>query len=116
MIQQLHELVHPRFLETTPWPWLIQLPRYMTCMRMRLDRLNSGGLNKEQTMLQDFARYYLRFVERRHEHAKQNHIDPMLDHYRWMLEEFRVSLFAQKLGTAITVSGPKLDEHWQKVS
>ncbi|MFY9254617.1 MAG: ATP-dependent RNA helicase HrpA [Fuerstiella sp.] len=116
MLQQLSELVHPRFLETTPWPWLVQLPRYMTCIRMRLDRLNSGGLNKEQTMLQDFSRYHLRYVERRQEHAKQNHIDPMLDHYRWMLEEFRVSLFASKLGTAIKVSGPKLDEHWQKVS
>ncbi len=116
MQQQLTELVHPRFLETTPWPWLIQLPRYITCMRMRLDRLNSGGLNKEQGMVQDFARYHLRYVERRQEHARQSHIDPMLDHYRWMLEEFRVSLFSQKLGTAIKVSGAKLDEHWQKVS
>ena len=116
MQQQLSELVHARFLETTPWPWLLQLPRYMTCMRMRLDRLNSGGLNKEQAMIQDFSHYQTRYIERRREHAKQNHIDPMLDHYRWMLEEFRVSVFAQKLGTAIKVSGPKLDEHWQNVS
>jgi ATP-dependent helicase HrpA len=40
----------------------------------------------------------------------------MLDHYRWMLEEYRVSLFAQRLGTAIKVSPEKLDEHWLKVS
>ena len=116
MQNHLSTLVHARFLEETPWPWLIQLPRYMACIRRRIDRLNSGGLSTEQTLEADFARYLSRYVQRRQQHAKQNVSDPMLDHYRWMLEEFRVSLFAQKLGTAIKVSGPKLDEHWNKVS
>lgn len=116
MKQQLNELMHARFLAETPWPWLIQFQRYMTCMRRRVDRLNSGGINNERLMEQDFARYAQRYHQRRQEHARQQFSDPMLDHYRWMLEEFRVSLFASKLGTAITVSGPKLDEQWQRVS
>ncbi|MDG1897393.1 MAG: ATP-dependent RNA helicase HrpA [Fuerstiella sp.] len=116
MQQQLHRLVNPTFLAETPWPWLIQFPRYMTCIRKRLDRLNSGGLNTERTLHLDFSRYENRYLDRQAQMLKQQRSDPMLDHYRWMLEEFRVSLYAQKLGTAITVSGPRLDEQWERVN
>jgi ATP-dependent helicase HrpA len=36
--------------------------------------------------------------------------------YRWMLEELRVSLFAQELGTSIPVSPKKLDKHAERLS
>ncbi|MCA9085640.1 MAG: ATP-dependent RNA helicase HrpA [Planctomycetaceae bacterium] len=114
MRQQLNDLVHPEFLQETPWLWLIQFPRYMQCLRLRLERLKSGGLKTELSLLQDFLPFKQRWVMRRQELDKIKRTDPMLDHYRWMLEEFRVSLFAQKLGTAITVSGPKLDEQWER--
>ena len=113
---QLASLIHPRFLEDTPWPWLIQFPRYLQCIRQRLDRLNSGGLQKEMTLYRDFQQYENRYWERTKEHNRQHRSDPMLSHYRWMLEEFRVSLFTPKLGTAIKISGPQLDAHWQKVT
>ena len=116
MQHHLHRLVNPAFLAETPWPWLIQFPRYMTCIRKRLDRLNSGGLNTERTLQLDFSRYENRYLDRQAQILKQHRSDPMLDHYRWMLEEFRVSLYAQKLGTAITVSGPRLDEQWERVT
>ncbi|MEZ6127382.1 MAG: ATP-dependent RNA helicase HrpA [Planctomycetaceae bacterium] len=113
MQRQLSGLVHAEFLKDTPWPWLIQFPRYLNGIRVRLDRLNSGGLAADLRMLQDFARYESRYQQRRQQAGSiQN---AMLDHYGWMLEEFRISLFAPKLGTAITVSGPKLDEQWDRV-
>ena len=37
------------------------------------------------------------------------------DQYRWMLEEFRVSLFAQQMKTRLPVSGKRLDQQWLKV-
>ena len=40
---------------------------------------------------------------------------PEATRYRWMLEEFRVSLFAQHLGTRLPVSSKRLDEQWRKV-
>lgn len=113
--RQFDSLVHRRFLEETPWPWLIQFPRYLTCIRMRLDRLNSGGAARENALLADFAPYQDRYLRRQQELMKEKRSNAMLDHYRWMLEEFRVSLFAQKLGTAIKVSGRKLDEQWAHV-
>ena len=42
-------------------------------------------------------------------------LPPEVRAYRWMLEEYRVSLFAQELGTAYTVSAKRLDEAWGKV-
>ena len=35
--------------------------------------------------------------------------------FRWMLEEYRVSLFAQQLGTAVKISAQRLDKQWQKI-
>lgn len=116
MRDQLAALMHADTLITTPWPWLIQFPRYFNAIRHRLLRLTSGGLKTELSLERDFAPYVNRFVQRRAEHLQRGLRDPMLDHYRWMLEEYRVSLFAQKLGTAIAVSPAKLDEHWVRVS
>jgi ATP-dependent helicase HrpA len=41
-------------------------------------------------------------------------VEGSLREYRWMLEEFRVSLFAQELGTARPVSAKRLDECWKQ--
>jgi ATP-dependent helicase HrpA len=116
MKSQLASLIHPAFLMDTPWPWLIQFPRYLTAIRQRLQRLASGGLKTETSLLQEFVPWHRRYEERLKQHQSQHRSDPMLEHYRWMLEEYRVSLFAQKLGTAIAVSTKKLEEQWQRVT
>ena len=41
--------------------------------------------------------------------------DQTLDEYRWLVEEYRVSLFAQRLGTAVKVSEKRLAAAWQNV-
>ena len=52
---------------------------------------------------------------RREVHRKHHVFDPELDNFRWLIEEFRISLFAQELGTSQAVSGPRLDKQWEKV-
>ena len=47
--------------------------------------------------------------------AKRGLYDPALEHYRWMLEEYRVALFAQELGTALPVSTKRLEQQWTMV-
>lgn len=116
MKQQMAALLHSEFITDTPWPWLIQFPRYLATMRLRLQRMGSGGLKTEQSLLSEYLPWQRRYEDRRAQHEREHRRDPMLDHYRWMLEEFRVSLFAQKLGTAIAVSTKKLDEQWQRVT
>jgi len=48
-------------------------------------------------------------------HQAQSLVDPELDQFRWMIEEYRVSLFAQSLGTSVTVSSKRLDKQFAKV-
>ena len=115
MKTQLTALVHPAFLIETPWPWLIQYPRYFMGIRQRLQRLSSGGLKTEQSIESEFAPWLARYEQTLKDHQRQHRIDPMLTHYRWMLEEFRIQMFAQKLGTAISVSAAKLEEQWARI-
>lgn len=115
MKTQLATLVHPTFLIETPWPWLIQYPRYFMGIRQRLQRLSSGGLKTEQSLEAEFAPWLARYEQTLKDHQRQHRIDSMLTHYRWMLEEFRIQLFAQKLGTAVSVSAAKLEEQWARI-
>ena len=81
---------------------------------MRLDKLSSA-LDRDRKNTQLVAKRWQAYLERLGQHQQQSIKDPQLEHYRWMLEEFRVSLFAQQLGTAITISEKRLDRQWKKV-
>ena len=115
MKNQLAQLIQPNFLVETPWPWLIQYPRYFTGIRQRLLRLSSGGLKTEQSLENDLSPWLARYEQKLKDHQRQQIVDPMLMHFRWMLEEYRIQLFAQKLGTAVSVSAAKLDEQWGRI-
>ena len=114
--QQLSGLISSDFLAVTPWPWLIQFPRYLTAIRQRLIRLGSGGLRTELNLEAELQPWLMKYEQKRREHQRQQRVDPMLEHLRWMIEEYRVQLFAQKLGTAISVSPTKLEEQFVRVS
>ena len=114
--QQLAGLITADFLTAVPWPWLIQFPRYLTAVRQRLVRLGSGGLRTEMNLEAELQPWLAKYDMKRREHQRQQRTDPMLEHLRWMLEEYRVQLFAQKLGTAISVSPTKLEEQFIRVS
>jgi ATP-dependent helicase HrpA len=64
---------------------------------------------------QDIQPRWQLYLERARQQQSQGIVDPELLHLRWMLEEYRVSLFAQKLGTAIPVSPKRLEQQWAKV-
>lgn len=112
MKQQLNRLVHADFLATTPWAWLTQYNRYFACIRQRLQRLGSGGLSTEQSLQQTIMPHLHRLQQRSGQPGGDS---SMLEHYRWMVEEYRVQLFAPRLGTAISISADHLEDHWQKV-
>ena len=67
---------------------------------MRLDALVGGGMAKDRERLEEFLPRWQAYLATDPQHGRQGEADPELIHYRWMLEEYRVSLFAQKLGTA----------------
>ena len=108
---QLAWLVHPGFVLAVPGEALGHYPRYLEGMRVRLERLalNPAGDSRKLAEFAPHWRRYEAFVTREprppHDHA-------VLAGYRWLLEEFRISLFAQELRTPAPVSARRLEALW----
>ena len=115
MRAQLNAMINNRFLVSTPYPWLQQFPRYLQGMEMRLSKLGGTGLKKDIANIRSISRYFELYSQRARQHHEREIVDPQLIKFRWMLEELRVSLFAQKLGTALKVSPKILDQQWAAV-
>jgi ATP-dependent helicase HrpA len=113
--EQMTHLVFRGFVRTVPGEALDAYPRYLNALSMRLDKLRRGGAG-DGRKLAAIAPLWERFTARAAEHARRARRDPELARYRWMLEEYRISLFAQELGTAYRVSPKRLDSQWRKVS
>lgn len=113
---QLGQLFAPGFLVKTPWPWLQQFPRYARAIVLRLQKLTAGAGQRDQQLLASIVPCWQRGIERLKQHRERHVYDPELEAYRWMTEEFRVSLFAQELGTAVSVSEKRLEQQWSKVA
>jgi len=110
---QLARLVTKRFVAVTPWAQLSHLPRYLKAVTMRLDKLRTDPVRDAQRLaeLRPIEQRFWRFVADR----KGVH-DVRLDEFRWLLEELRVSLFAQELRTPQPVSVKRLDKVWSQLN
>ena len=114
--EHLQHLFTPNFLVETPWPWLKQYPRYLRAVLVRLERLRGGGSSRDETACHEWWQRMRQFCDRFEAHKQRGVVDDALEQYRWMLEEYRVSLFAQELGTMVKVSPQRLDKQWSDVS
>lgn len=115
---QLQWLTGPGFLLYTPWRWLQHIPRYLQAIASRLDKLRGGGGAKDQRSLEQLQPAMERLnslVEQKGCAAGPAWIDDDEVDYRWMVEELRVSLFAQELGTSQSVSPQRLEKLWRKL-
>ena len=113
--QQMRHLVFDGFLLDTPWIWLNHLPRYLDAICYRLDRL-SGALARDQEAVQELESLWHPYARQLDANQRAGRCDEELTYYRWMLEEYRVSRFAQPLGTAFSVSDKRLEKQWAKVN
>ncbi|HEY0963454.1 MAG TPA: ATP-dependent RNA helicase HrpA [Pseudomonadales bacterium] len=113
--RQLDHLVSPDFLKHTPWEQLQQLPRYLQAVRIRLEKYGQQvARDRDATRLLD--RLWTQYTERRAWNERHEMADERLDAWRWMLEELRVSLFAQSLGTRVPVSEKRVERAWQELT
>ena len=109
---QLQRLCPKRFLQATPWPALQHLPRYLKAVVLRLDKLR-GDPARDAARLAELRPLEARWLKRVAELRGAPHA--RLDEYRWLLEELRVSLFAQELRTPQPVSAKRLDKAWAQI-
>ncbi len=106
---QVARLVSKRFLYLTPWAQLAHLPRYLKAVVMRLEKWRADPARDAVRLaeLRPLEQRYWRTVAERKGVA-----DARLDEFRWLLEELRVSLFAQELRTPQPVSVKRLEKAW----
>jgi ATP-dependent helicase HrpA len=107
--QDLQRLMPKRFLETVSYPQLQHFPRYLKAFQLRAERAALSTL-KDQERLRAVAPYQQRLDLIK----KRTDLDPTqkmkVEEFRWLIEEFKVSLFAQELGTAGPISPKRLDK------
>jgi len=110
---QLARLVPKRFVAETPWLQLAHLPRYLKGVVMRLDKLRADPGRDAQRLAE------LRPLEQRYARQladRKGVPDARLQEFRWLLEELRVSLFAQELRTPQPVSVKRLEKVWAQLT
>ena len=111
---QLEELMPDGFVRLIPLANLQHLPRYIEAAAVRLGRAGPN-LKQDQANSQImqilWQAYHTEYLQR-----QQHHEDCQpLNAFRWLLEELRVSLFAQNIKTAVPVSVKRLKKHWQEI-
>ncbi|TYK42781.1 ATP-dependent RNA helicase HrpA [Actinomadura decatromicini] len=104
---QLNGLIRPGFVTATGWARLSDLPRYLRALQVRLDKLpENPGRDRMLAHQVDVLNQEYEQAVRRLPPARRD--DEPVRQVRWMLEELRVSLFAQQLGTRYPVSDKRI--------
>jgi len=112
---QRDALVYPGFFARTPWSQLAHLPRYLQALSRRLQRYPQNP-DRDQRHAAQVAHWWGRYRERAEALRRAGGVSAELDAFRWMLEELRVSLFAQELRTPDPVSFKRVEKAWQGLS
>lgn len=115
---QLAMLIAPGFVAATPWEWLRQTPRYLSAIEKRIQRLTGAGASgaARDTPLMDRVRpFWVAWLDRARRMREEGREEPAFEEFRWLIEEFRVSLFAQELGTLVPVSAKRLEKRWAEL-
>jgi ATP-dependent helicase HrpA len=114
LASELAALVPPDFLRRIPFERLPHLPRYLKALQLRVERATSNPPKEQER-----ARLLAPQAERLQRLAAGGLPvggDPVAaEEFRWLVEEYKVSLFAQELGTAVPVSPARLDQCWARV-
>lgn len=110
---QLQRLMPKRFIAQTPYTQLQHFPRYLKAITLRLDKLK-GDPARDAQRLAELRPLDQRYTRRLAE--LKGVLDARTDEFRWLLEELRVSLFAQELRTPQPVSIKRLEKAWAQIT
>lgn len=112
---RLQTLLAPGFATRTPWAQWPRLPIYLKAMTLRLEKY-SGNPSRDTAREADIQELEQMWQEKTDGLVKQGQpVSDDLAAFRWMIEELRVSLFAQELKTPYPVSVKRLVKVWEKI-
>ncbi len=111
--QQLARLMPKRFLAVTPWAPMQHFSRYLKAITQRLDKYRADPARDAARLaeLRPVEQRYWRLVVER-----KGAVDERMQEFRWLLEELRVSFFAQELRTPQPVSVKRLEKAWAQLT
>jgi len=111
--QQLQRLITRQFLLATPWDRLQHLARYCKAITLRLEKYRADPARDAARLaeLRPLEQRYWRLVAER-----KGAVDDRMAEFRWLLEELRVSFFAQELRTPQPVSVKRLEKAWTQLA
>ena len=99
-------MLYQGFVHDLPDSALKRLPAYFRAIGLRLDKLKTDPA-KDRQRQNEIAPHWRRYLQHLHRAPSEAR-----EHYRWMIEELRISVFAQEVGTAYPVSAKRLDKQW----
>ncbi|OIO74949.1 MAG: ATP-dependent RNA helicase HrpA [Zetaproteobacteria bacterium CG1_02_53_45] len=110
--RQIGRLVYPGFVGQTPATWLAHFPRFIEAAKVRLSKAGRN-LKQDKTHADAIEQLWSNYAARLEALQKTRSDTAPLTEFRWLIEELRVSLFAQELKTSTPVSLKKLETLWQ---
>jgi ATP-dependent helicase HrpA len=112
--EQLAHLLPKNFIAATAWERLQHFARYLKAVALRLDKLRADPA-RDARWSAEFNPLWQTWQREDLKQRKQGVADPQLEQFRWLLEELRVSLYAQELRTPVPVSVKRLQKMWQSM-
>ena len=112
---QLDRLMHKQFLAQKEWQQLTHVPRYLKAIEARLQRFKSQ-IAKENAAVQELRDWQKKIDTAQSQCLPYTPECQALNEFVWSIEEYRVSLFAQQLGTQKPISAKRLQKQWQAIN
>ncbi|MFC5474922.1 ATP-dependent RNA helicase HrpA [Paraherbaspirillum soli] len=112
MQSQLQNLVGKRFIADNDYANLTHFPRYLKAVNVRLEKLRADPV-RDARLMSEWAQAATSW--QRAPRQSNRGADPKMQEFRWLLEELRVSLFAQELKTPMPVSVKRLQKVWESM-
>jgi ATP-dependent helicase HrpA len=114
--QQIQLLVYKNCFSQTPWQYLQHVPRYLKALNLRIQK-QPAAPDRDGKNAASVGIIWQKWQDKMNQmHAAGSLIPCALQDYRWLIEELRVSLFAQELKTPFPVSIKRLEKTWADIT
>jgi len=112
--QQIGWLLYKGCFSRTPWEYVQNLPRYLKALRLRIEKHPSNP-DRDGRHAQEVSVLWQNWEAAVEKQKKADKLTQELLDFRWLIEELRVSLFAQELKTPFPVSVKRLQKIWNGI-
>lgn len=112
---QLQALALDQFLAKIPYSRWQHYPRYLKGLQLRLEKISNNILRDDKGSA-DVQQRWQGYLQRCAQIEASGGDSTVLNEYRWLLEEYRISIFSQPLKTAVPASATRLDRLWSQLT